>query len=169
MATFNSGYFVQPLRGFRSLWAAYCAAKLAWSRAEMKNWRTPDDACLADLAALTTATPSGPTSVGISTVSRSTPDGADVVEWTALSCSTTYNVVRHQWNNKLKLLCCSQQCHCSWICFLRFSKSKNRDFLRFYARLHICYSAYICYRPSDCLSVRLSLRQTGGSYKNGWR
>ena len=37
----------------------------------------------------------------------------------------------------------------------------------FYARQHICYSAYIL--SPICLSVCLLVRQTGGSYKNGWR
>ena len=38
--------------------------------------------------------------------------------------------------------------------------------LDFYARQHNAI-ARICYRPSVCPSVCLSVRHTGGSYKNG--
>jgi len=41
----------------------------------------------------------------------------------------------------------------------------------FSARQHIVYmlsALYAIARPSVCLSVRPSVRHTGGSYKNGW-
>jgi len=45
------------------------------------------------------------------------------------------------------------------------TNSIKMDVKDFYARQHICYSAYMLwqFRPS----VRLSVRHTGGSVKNG--
>jgi len=58
---------------------SYCAAKLPSSIAAMKNLGPPDAAAV-DLVTSTTVTPSGPRSVGISTVSRSTPPGVVLLE-----------------------------------------------------------------------------------------